>query len=410
MGGSDGCVEDFRGGLKFEAFSGSIVEFAFDVCKLGQADILQIHPFGKVLSNDAVRIFIRPAFPRAIRMRKIDFHSQLCFNRFVFSDFTRAFGEAIFLHDADPIRYADVLSGITDYFSQRGRQTPTFVTQADHTELFFQMSSDLRDALKTLLFPSSQSTESKASVQPAGNGRSAEAMTASQLLAARVKKQAEFYCTEEKALATFAAMKEALDGWRITPELAELFKVTLEYSASSHSNAPSKSVIGKWASESPEVFATVEYKNEEYEAETQVQSAFSIFSYEMKTVTRTRRVIGDFANTSDTEFYFVQIGFIPSLVNLRHWRAFLILLCSKSTLHIFSTLVELRDLNWKEQRAPTSAKWSKTNLLLSNSELACSELRAVLEGFETTIVTNLESTVDSPRIFDKGEGQRSSIK
>ena len=313
-----------------------------------------------------------------------------------YSDFTRAFGETIFHHQVDSIRYTDVLSGITDYFSQHGSQTPTFVTQADHTELFFQISTEVRNELNTLLDRGpSQSNEAKADSPDATNSSGLEAMTVAPSLASRLNAQAQSYCTEEMARETFAAIRQALDRWTIGPVLADLFRVTFEFSDSSHHQIPSKSVIGKWVSENPDVFATVECGNEEYEVEKQVAHPWFFMQYETKTVTRTRKVISDFECTAESDFYCVECKFIPELINLRHWRGFLIVLCSKSTLYIFSSLSQLRDLNWNKQVVPDSAKWSISHSLLSNHDGAVSKLNAILQGFEATIVDTLRSRVET---------------
>lgn len=311
-----------------------------------------------------------------------------------YSDFTRAFGEAIFQHKPESIRYRDIIDGIADYFSHCGDQKPTFVVQADNTELFFQITSELRDELtKLLVRPAAVTIQIKADFSHKTEIKPSEPTTVTPTLASRLKVQAQSFCTEEMAHETFAAIRQSLSQWAITPILAELFTATLEYSGSMHDQIPSRSVIGKWVSEHPEVFASVQYENEKYEAEEKVLHPWSFFEYQLKTVTRTRKVISDFENTAESEFYCIECKFVPELINLRHWRGFIVLLCSKSTLYIFSSLTELRDLNWRKQMDAKSAKWAIVELKLSNRDAVVSKINEILRGFETSIVHKLEQAV-----------------
>lgn len=64
---------DFYWCLEAKAFSGSIVEFAFNVSKARGSDCSEIGSFGIVLAKQSVHIFVRTSFLGAIRIREVSF-------------------------------------------------------------------------------------------------------------------------------------------------------------------------------------------------------------------------------------------------------------------------------------------------------------------------------------------------
>lgn len=152
------------------------------------------------------------------------------------SYFTKQLIEAIAAHQAPTIRYKEVIDFISDAFEENAVQTPFFVIQADFTEIFCEVSSALKNAIKEFL---PQVILADATI---GNETKTPSITK------LIQEDARLYCTKKEALESVALIPKLLREFRISGELSSLFE--LETTEVSSRTPPNALAIARWFDQS----------------------------------------------------------------------------------------------------------------------------------------------------------------
>ncbi len=142
--------------------------------------------------------------------------SQYSYQDAALSYFTRRFVESVSLRDTNTVRYKDIIDYVSDAFALDTIQTPFFVTQADHTEIFLEMRDEKKNALKAFL-PTNERKEGVGSA----NNKNFE-------LVDLVKVDAQAYCSEEQTMVVLEKISEQICSYVLPPDLGELYETDTE--------------------------------------------------------------------------------------------------------------------------------------------------------------------------------------
>jgi hypothetical protein len=324
------------------------------------------------------------------------------------SDFTESFARSLHQHRQDSIRYRDISDYISDEFKNRGQQTPYFVVQSDMTDVFCNISTEMREELSKVLgadesrqarlkqdLASTQSTTSITSTPPEPKAALRDV----------VIQDAKRYCTETEALSAIAAIKQHIEGCQLASEFCDLFKVDI-ICRSSFSSTPHMEAVADWLHQNThEYFVKVQYRTEKYEDTVEVPKKFFGLlgrqlsdmaalrgEYETKVVTRTRKIPDGISLSVTPSFCAAEIKLVPLYENLPWLSENIVVVFSKAFVRLFYSTVRLKETSWSERHVAEDVKWKTIEVGLKEGD----ELRQVVES----IFRELE-TVAKKMLYDK---------
>ena len=175
------------------------------------------------------------------------------------SFFTYSFLRAISQSKNGDIRYADLINRIKDDFAQpNSTQTPYFITQADYTEVFCNVTDIIKKSVVDGL-------SSLATVTATNSEKNNSSMT----LLETIEKEAEGYCrTPEEAYELLKKVREDIYSYNFNEDLKSLYNITITDSTSYY-NLPKINTIGVQLSKEEGYFIEIKYEIEEVKEEIQ---------------------------------------------------------------------------------------------------------------------------------------------
>jgi hypothetical protein len=285
-----------------------------------------------------------------------------------FSFFTRSFLQAIYNYPAQEIRYKNIIDHISDDFSALTAQTPLFVTQAHHTEVFCSITEDVKGVFTTdegkTLIPVATSAEE-------AFPESTQILTERLSLVEIVKQDAQAYCAEDEAMALFNEMRDRIEGFDYSAEARDLYEITHSFKSYLDS-LPKEEVIGSWLDKrNEELFAAVE---DEYVKDTRLGIQLAAWQPE-------RRVITGFSITADCPFKTVSIEAEPRYLNIPWGNCTVVFLFSKVNIYFFYFYTHYREKSWKSRELVEDFKWKVLERKLRDKEGVWSALENIQRGF-----------------------------
>lgn len=245
------------------------------------------------------------------------------------SFFTVAFAQAIAEHKTGSIRYRDIQAFISDAFSQKQRQRPYFVSQADNTEVFTTVTPALKSSVSRLLAELSAST-----------GVAQLKDTGGESLVTLVKRDAENCHAQGTTLELIAGFYEAARTAALSGETAELYALESEMVDFGSEVIPAEKAVARWFSQAEDNFF-VELIRRREDVEDDDSPAVRM--------RRTLRGAMPPISISPTDSSFedcVALHFRPKFPNLRAWTAVLLLVPSRRNLAIITVRVEEQEKAW----------------------------------------------------------------
>ena len=267
-----------------------------------------------------------------------------------FSYFTRFFVESIKQHQADFIRYRDIIDFIADNFSRNSLQTPFFVIQANNTELFSEITPRMLE-----LFSKSEDMP----IMPE-NSEEAEIIHPLSLLQI-VQKNAEEYCDEKEVREIIQELQSKVEAFSYSREFTELYDVKYSFSKETD-DIPESTVIGDWLVKNPNsFFAKPTYRTEEYEVEVESRTIREMMQGPYVTKTRHKQVVNGYSITDyDRSFSVIGINAEPKYPNLKPIQCTIAFVYSMVSIRFFYFYAEHKVSSWSSREIIRPIKWQTT--------------------------------------------------
>ncbi|EGS6501039.1 hypothetical protein CGI39_23330 [Vibrio parahaemolyticus] len=349
-----------------------------DACHSGKAYIKDSDAFDKFLNKTKVS-FDKCYFMYSSQVDQYSYQDDSL------SYFTESIINAIRGHQANSIRYKDIIDYVSDSFISNKEQTPFFVVQADFTEQFCNVTSELKQKLGSFF-----SVEEKVSESPKYTS-----------MLEKIKADAERYCSQEEAYQILSNLVEQFGSYKFAGDVVELFS----FQVTQNKDKAEKSIaIGNWLKDTEHNFfarptmrtVTREKKVLDHKepSNTTVDhiyprwltggSSLNLKSHwltssnltsssELKIVSYDEKEVSGYEITIDQPIKLIEINAEPKFPNLNRAQAYIVPLMSKTELRIFYSFTHFTEIGWGEQARSGRLKWSTKSIELKRvvgSELA----------------------------------------
>lgn len=275
-----------------------------------------------------------------------------------FSVFTKSFAMSLLNYEGEDIRYRDIMDFISDDVNVKKYQTPLFIQQADNTEIFCGISTELagslRDSLKIDVIADASKIEINETEEQEDKAGEAES------LIDLIRGKSKIYCNSEQAQESLKIYFDAFSSFQWCETISSLFEIEIK-AQQDYSGITGSKGIAKWIKDSEEkYFATETYAQEEYETKEKVVSK-DRFSFntttEYRPVTKYRDVIDGFYLTAPSPQQSMVIFFKPKEEILSWYRLFFTHVFSKSKLTVFYKYEAETDRSWDKRGVQNNNEW-----------------------------------------------------
>ncbi len=332
-----------------------------DACYSGMPYIKDGSDFSEYINNSSKGLFPKCYFMFSSESDQKSYASEDG------SDFTKAFARAVVECQSTVIRYKDVIDFLSDSFNGHRRQKPLFVTQASFTEIFGSYSSESKKQISEL---TEKMDIEKKPIGESDNKVESEIATPSvSSLISLVQSDAMNYVSREAGFDFIGRLKSLLDLSPLDSEVGDLYGIKKEF-VNKYSFLPNQRLLGGWLSENlaGEYFASPDYEMESYEVDSSWSSFMGLTGQEPRKITKTRRVIsGIETNVSDLPFIGFSLILEPRYPNLLQYGGWLTYVISKTTIQVFSCMVEYQETSWGEYKDSATTKWNRAEFQLIDS-------------------------------------------
>lgn len=300
----------------------------------------------------------------------------------VYSYFTYSFCKSLSEHEG-PIRYRDIMAFVADDMASSGYPKPTFVVQADNTEIFGDVDVNLLDYTKNTL-KLVRATEGKE------ENDFENPQTESTLLELVEKKSSEEYCSYEEASVNIEKIKLNLQPEFWPPDITDLFDLE-ELEIDATYQIPNSTEIGRWIHKNNKegLFAKPSFSTQTYFKEEYVEvprkpsryigaiaslSALTAFGldddkdYKLEKIEKERQVIDGFEYTAESPLRSLKLYFRPKHAALDNYCLTIVVLFSRRSLVVFHSKESLPYKSWDGISNPRCLDWKAKSIMLKNSE------------------------------------------
>jgi hypothetical protein len=305
---------------------------------------------------------------------------------------------------------------VADDMEINGFPKPTFIVQADNTETFGEINSELIEYLNEKLGLNSDSEEDNS------KSKLDDAEHTTRLIQLVQEKSENEYCTQEEGLANINLLKEHLQTEKWPPDTTDLFDVVfreLEYSI------PNEIGIGRWLikNNNEKYFVVPKYKTVTYHEQEYIEvpkkpsnrrhsdllginsSVLAISrvfgkyeedkEYKLEKVEKKREVLSGIEYTTVTPFKGIQFFFEPKFNAVENYVLTIVPVFSRRYLEVFNSLEVLRYTGWESISNTKCSDWKVKKVFLKQPDEIinfCSEkISSVTEYLIEDIKTKLSS-------------------
>jgi hypothetical protein len=314
------------------------------------------------------------------------------------SDFTRKNLECIHNYPAETVRYKDIIDYVSDAFQGETAQTPFFVTQADFTETFVDMSPALKLAADEALGPV------RTSIVVDGGKGFTNILTA-------IKKDAERYCDENEANERLDSVTRKVEAIKPPQDLASLYDFTV---LKPNSVPPNPQAIGRWIDSNKddrEYFVRVRARTLTFNRPavvrppppppgvgTAIRPATSAISAAptgptgpagpqpssfggSRQMTDEQRVIEGYDSTVKLPYHYISVNAEPKLPNINKGVCFIVPILSMTHIRIFwATSLYVR-VGWDNTELTGELAWKTGEAELKGKDASEQLVNSILEEF-----------------------------
>lgn len=304
----------------------------------------------------------------------------------LYSFFTFSFCKSIVDLDG-AIRYRDIMAYVADDMSQSGYPKPTFVVQADNTEVFGELDIDFKRHVK-------ESLKIQDEILDVNEDRKEEASVAEkedQFLKQIQRNSQEIFCSKEEAVKNIGIIKELLIKPNWPDQILSMFEI--EIGSIDHAGAIRNSIeIGRWLNKNSDAnyfaeptYDTETYFEEEYKklpkkpgrATDRLGGLYSIRrslglddenEYKLEKIEKTRRFVDGFEYTAESPFRGLKLHFKPKCSSIENYALTIALVFSRKNLVFFVSREVLPYLSWDSIQSPKCLSWKTKEVLLKKEE------------------------------------------
>lgn len=307
------------------------------------------------------------------------------------SYFTDSFLKSIIDHSSDSIRYKDIMSYVADEFEDRGGQTPVFISQATLTEVFCEITSDLRSDLKRFVQLDNESADP---VDPSKDIKWVSMLD-------RVSADAKRYCSKESALETVAELAKLASTLNLAPALTQLFDVSTHLEPH---DPPSSDQIGRWlkSSNDEKYFAEPVIETESFQKRVlknglglnlaQFGHLFGTDNEDSyKWVDAQREVVTGFKFSTDMPFNHICIKLAPKFPNIAPEHAYIVPMVSRTDLRVFSAFAHFEHYDWDKSRRVGKIEWTGREVTLKDYAKLSGVVDRIVEDFQNFVIEPLQT-------------------
>jgi len=278
--------------------------------------------------------------------------------------FTESFLKSLVNYSGKIIRYKNITDYISDSFEGTAGQTPFFVSQAENTEKFGEISEDLKKRLQSELSP-----ESDADIV-IDQTQTIEEEPES--IVDLVKKDAENYCAEEELIEQLEKLDQFCKEYAFSEVLKQLYDIEVNLYNNYSDEINNLSAIGEWLKKERDkgYFAKVAHSSEKYFKTIEVPKKRSLMNlggvatammfpqYETKEVERYRQVISRIELTQEVPYSSIHLKSVPKFESLNSQCCHIIFIFSKAKIRFFYSNATYKQLNWNEKEIDYEMKWN----------------------------------------------------
>lgn len=300
-----------------------------------------------------------------------------------FSHFTRYFVESIRQHQAELIRYRDIMDFISDNFSRNFLQTPFFVIQANNTEAFSKITPEL---LKLC------SENEEMTITPSEQDKVEVSQSLS--LLQLIQKDAEEYCDETEVTEILLELQSKVQAFTYEDEFEKLYDV--EYSFSQNIvYIPENSVIGEWLKKNEgSFFAEPTYKTEEYQVEVESRTYSEKMWGPYITKKRQRQVVDGYRLTDYSQpFSVVQIKAEPKFPNINSCSCIIAFIHSMVSIRFFYYYAEFKATSWSSRGLITPIRWQTIGTKFKDGDAIWKNVENIQRGFSAWIISRIKDNL-----------------
>ena len=275
------------------------------------------------------------------------------------SFFTYSFVQALKEHPGSEIRYKDIIDFILDDFSGNKDQTPFFVIQAELTEKFCLLSSEIKDYL--------------ANNEPRVVSVEDDNKKTSSLLDL-VKTNAKDYVDKDGALKALEFSKQQIESLNLDKDIRELYEVTIEFTEDNNKLVGVKS-IGKWLKDNSHDFFAIPRYSEYFDDD---------LGQEFSTLT------GYYLQIEEASFKGAEIEIRSRFPNVKSYRCSVAVLVSKKQLTFFYCILPYIESGWNEIYLDSERiKWTYTNTNIAYSDSVAVGIRNIAQYINDRIKSDI---------------------
>lgn len=318
-----------------------------------------------------------------------------------YSVFTKSFAKSLLDFEGQDIRYRDVMAFISDDNNVKKHQTPLFIQQADNTEIFCNVSSDLSEAIHNKLSKTDLNTKEDEKTEINENSETKPTISREELLIQAIKKKGKEFCSEEEAQNSLTFLTETIINYKWPNLIEELFSI--EATPQQHTvTLNSKNKIAKWIQNSEEsYFVRMTYDQEEYQSKEKIEyeesdlfgvaSMFGKKRIEYQPVTRYRKVISGYELTAPSPSQTIMFALSPKEEVLPWFKIFFTHIFSKSKLTLFFKHEIERETSWKNRELEDANQWKTKHCKLKNND----EIAALIQESMENVIESITEEISA---------------
>jgi len=324
-----------------------------------------------------------------------------------YSFFTLSFLKAI-SQNIGPIRHRDIMAYVADDMGAKGHPKPTFVVQADNTEIFGEINENTITLINSSISESPNDEDQKTQAAEMPNHEKS-------LHEIAKEKSEKEYCTQEEGCKNIEAIKSFFTTEFFTKNINELFEIKfLEITEDQY--LPNELEIARWLLKNSDesYFSKPSYKTEKYFTQEYIalpkkpprrytNAIYNLESilnppeeieYKLEKVEKHKDVLDGIDYTASTPFKALQISFQPKLSSIENYFLTIAIIFSKKSLVIFNSKENLEYKTWDSPGYSKCPDWKFTKLALKN----INDIKAACIEISKSTSTFIENDIKSKLI------------
>lgn len=328
------------------------------------------------------------------------------------SYFTYSFLKAIRVSQNGEIRYADIINLIKDDFAQpHSTQTPYFVIQADYTEVFCNITDNLRGLIANQL-----------TTLTTKNTIKSEKNNSSMTLLEIIEKEAEEYCKNpEEAYELLAIVRDNIYSYEFNEDINKLYNIS-KVDSDDYSDLPKINRIGEKLSKEEGYFVEIKYgvrKVREEIKDNSLSASLRALSGQFNRTepqkhyrTVERKYASDIIITEKSPLYRISIDLEPKFPNLPGFNFTLVIAFSKKELTIFYFYNKCKEIGWNEfvkNEENVIWKYNKFPLKKVKETEEKKSLEKIFQDFESYVLDYLAEQYKSQLMENTPNGEEVSV-